>query len=115
YMPCQDIYMSIICEEVNAHIGIYEPRDEHDAALESPHAPTPSLPFEEVFVPVRDYIGPRLRSLGEFIDTSAAEDLAHDAIAELSEYFSATLLAEFSSERPAGIVMLARLSESIDC
>src|SRR5262245_27257099 len=106
--------MTQLDQDLLTDLARYRPTEDAQAYLEGPQVRASARPFEEVFAPVRDYVVPRLQSLSPMITKAAAKDIEDELIAELSDLFSATLLAEFSAERPAGLVMIARLCKSLD-
>ena len=100
--------------DVISHIATYIPTEGIQAHLDSQHVPAETVPFDDVFASVRSFVRPKLQSLSPRIVDSAARNIEDDIIAELSEHFAQTLLAEFTARRPAGVMLLARLSDSID-
>src|SRR5262245_42246897 len=101
-------------QDLLTDLATYRPGKDVQADLESPQVRASARPFEEVFAPVRDHVAPRLQSLSRLISSAAAKDLEDEVIAELSDHFSQLLLAEFSAERPAGFVVIARLCKPAD-
>src|SRR5262249_3771815 len=104
----------LLDQDLLTDLATYRPAEDVQADLESAEVRPSARPFEEVFAPVRDYVAPRFQSLSRSITMAAAKDLEDEVAAELSDHYSQTLLAEFSARRPAGLLVLARLSKSIE-